>query len=146
MAMDFQIENGIATSRVGLLNTEVIRLAADGTIDLGKERYNLRITPSPSGLDLSLAVPVDVRGPLDDPRFSPNAVGTLTKLGTLFGSIVFPPAAIIGLAELGGGNNPCVPFAKSNAGKSGPTPSHPAETRASGGGGREGPGRAPRGG
>lgn len=142
MAHDYEIANGIATARLSLLDTAVIRLAVDGNVDLGEERYRLKITPSPTGLDLSLAVPVDVRGPLADPSFSPNAIGTLTKLGSLFGSIAFPPAAIVGLTDLGGGDNPCVKFAETRTGDAGATPSSPLEGDSGGGGLLQVPGRA----
>jgi uncharacterized protein involved in outer membrane biogenesis len=129
LASDFQIVDGIATSKVGVLDTDVIAVSVTGDIDLKKERYNLKVKPSPRGLDLSLAVPVDVRGPLGDPRFSLNPVGTLAKIGKLLGSVLFPPAALIGLVELGGNSHPCVQFAKDTDGQSGATPSSPLQER-----------------
>ena len=108
LANDFQLENGVATSRVNLLSTEVIILTAEGDINLTTEEYKMKVKPRPRGFDLSLAVPVLVRGPLDDPSFLPDPVGTLTKIGSFLGAIVFPPAALIGLVDLGGDNHPCV--------------------------------------
>tara|TARA_R110002110_G_scaffold2756_1_gene13283 strand:+ start:18403 stop:21309 length:2907 start_codon:yes stop_codon:yes gene_type:complete len=127
MANDFQFKKGIATSRVNLLSTEVITLTADGSIDLGAEEYKMKIRPRPSGFDLSLAVPVLIRGPLDDPRFLPDPLGTLAKIGSFLGGIVFPPAALIGLIDLGGNNHPCVQYAKATEGQAAPTPSTPLE-------------------
>ena len=127
MANDFQFEKGVATSRVNLLSTEVIRLTAEGSIDLGTEEYKMKIRPRSRGFDLSLAVPVLIRGPLDDPSFLPDPLGTLAKIGSLLGSIVFPPAALIGLVDLGGNNHPCVQYAKKTDGQAAPTPSTPLE-------------------
>jgi uncharacterized protein involved in outer membrane biogenesis len=134
LATDFEIRNGVATSKVGVLDTEVIAVTMSGNVDLGKERYNLKISPSPRGLDLSLAVPVNVRGPLDDPSFGPDPVGSLAKIGSLISAVVFPPVALLGLTELGGNDHPCVQFAKTNDGQSDATPNTPLETRGSGGG------------
>ncbi|MEP4378876.1 MAG: AsmA family protein [Alphaproteobacteria bacterium] len=125
LANDFQFENGIATSRVNLLSTEVITLTADGSIDLGAEAYKMKIRPRSRGFDLSLAVPVLIRGPLDDPSFLPDPLGTLAKIGSILGSIVFPPAALIGLVDLGGNNHPCVQYAQATEGQAAPTPSSP---------------------
>jgi len=127
LANDFQFENGIATSRVNLLSTEVITLTADGSIDLGAEEYKMKVRPQSRGFDLSLAVPVLIRGPLDNPSFLPDPLGTLAKLGSLLGSIVFPPAALIGLVDLGGNNHPCVQYAKTTDGQAAPTPSTPLD-------------------
>ena len=134
MANDFQLDKGIATSRVNLLSTEVIILTAGGSINLGTEEYKMKINPKPRGIDLSLAVPILVRGPLDDPSFLPDPLDTLVKIGSLLGSILFPPVALIGLLELGGGNHPCVKYAKQTEGHTAPTPSTPLD---SGNAGRE---------
>lgn len=126
LASDFDIKQGIATSKVGVLNTEVIALVVTGDINLATERYKLQVKPSPRGLDLSLAVPVNVSGPLDNPSFRPDALATITKLGTLLGSVLFPPAALLGLAELGGNAHPCVKFVKDSDEKADPAPATPS--------------------
>ena len=141
LANDFEIVNGIADSKVGVLNTEVISLTVDGEIDLKQERYGLKVTPSPRGLDLSLAVPVNITGPLGDPGFSPDAIGSLTKLGSLFGAIVFPPAALIGLTDMGGSDHPCVKFAKETGDNNEATPTTPLERGSGGGGVLKAPGK-----
>jgi len=127
LASDFDIAQGIATSKVGVLKTEVIELGVSGDINLATERYNLKIKPSPRGFDLSLAVPIDVRGPLSDPSFRPNTLATLTKLGALLGSVLFPPAALIGLTELGGSSHPCVQTVRGADGQKDAAPSKPVQ-------------------
>lgn len=141
LASDFQIQSGIATSKVGVLNTEVIALTIGGEIDLKEERFGLKVTPSPRGLDISLAVPVNITGPLNDPGFSPDAIGSLTKLGSIFGSVIFPPAALIGLTEMGGNSHPCVEFAKKSGENGDVTPSAPLQKGSGGGGVLNAPGK-----
>jgi len=133
LANDFELINGVANSKVGVLNTEVASLTVGGKIDLKQERFDLKVTPSPRGLDISLAVPVNITGPLADPGFSPDAIGSLAKLGSIFGAIVFPPAALIGLTELGGDDHPCVQYAKQSGENTAATPSAPLEKGTDGG-------------
>ncbi len=133
LANDLELKDGVANSKVGVLNTEVISLGVSGNINLKQEQFNLKITPSPRGLDISLAVPINITGPLADPGFSPDALGSLTKLGSIFGAIVFPPAALIGLTELGGDDHPCVQYAKQTGENSETTPSAPLEGGSNGG-------------
>jgi hypothetical protein len=128
MANDFQFEDGVATSQVNLLSTEFIILTADGDINLGTERYKMKVRPRPRGFDLSLAVPVLIRGPLDDPSFLPDPLDTMLKIGSILGSILFPPAALLGLVDLGGNNHPCVQYAKDTEGQAAPTPSTPLDS------------------
>jgi len=98
------------------------------------------VKPSPRGLDISLAVPVNITGPLSDPGFRPDALGSLTKLGSIFGAVIFPPAALIGLTELGGNDHPCVKFAKESKENSNATPTAPLQ-KGSGGGVLGAPGK-----
>ncbi len=127
MANDFEIKDGVASSRVNLLSTEVIILTAEGSINLGAEDYRMKVKPRPRGFDLSLAVPVLIRGPLGDPSFRPDPLSTLAKIGSFLGAIVFPPAALIGLIDLGGNNHPCVRYAKDNEGQAAPSLSTPLD-------------------
>jgi len=76
---------------------------------------------------------VNVTGPLSDPGFRPDALGSLTKLGTIFGTVLFPPVALLGLTEMGGNSHPCVQFAKESESDAGATPVNPLEKGSSGG-------------
>ena len=129
MANDFRFDDGVATSQVNLRSTEVITATAEGTINLTSEQHDMKIKPRLRGFDLSLAVPVLVRGPLSDPSFLPDPLSTIAKLGSLLGSIVFPPAALIGLVDLGCNYHPCVQYTKSTEGQYDPTPSTPPQPR-----------------
>jgi uncharacterized protein involved in outer membrane biogenesis len=124
VASDFAIQNGIATSRVLLVDTDVSTVAGEGTIDLGKELLAMTITPRSKVATLSLAVPVKVGGTLAAPSFRPDEVQAARRLAGVVGLALFPPAAIAGLADLGGGNkdHPCFKTAAA------PAPSQPAAT------------------
>ncbi len=111
-AADFEVEQGVATARVLLADSEHATVYGEGTVDLGRERLDLLFTPKPKAITLSVAVPVEVTGSLMAPRYSLQKVGVARKaVGVLaaLGIISFPPAALLGLAELGAGpDNPCL--------------------------------------
>ncbi|MDH3739172.1 MAG: AsmA family protein, partial [Alphaproteobacteria bacterium] len=108
IASDFDIVSGIANSRINVINTELLLISTDGNINLSEEKPDLKITPQPKGIDLSLAVPVNVGGSLANPTYTPDTLATAKKIGGILGAIAFPPAAIIGLGELGSSDNPCL--------------------------------------
>ena len=110
-ASSFAIAKGRATSRVTLIDTEYSTVAARGSLDLARETLRLTIEPRAKSATLNVAVPVHVRGTLADPVFRPDTGAALKKLGGLVGIALFPPAAVVGLGELGGGGNACVKLA-----------------------------------
>ena len=105
------IKEGLATSRVMLIDTEYSTLTAKGDVDLASEALNLTVEPRAKSVTLNVAVPVHVKGTLANPSFQPDAGAALRKLGGLLGIALFPPAALIGLGELGGDDNQCVKMA-----------------------------------
>ena len=115
MASDFAIEKGIAKSRVTLFDTELLTIAADGQADLGAETLAFKVTPTPKSTTINVSVPIKVGGTFASPSFSPDELATVKKLGSILGLAVFPPAAIIGLTELGGSDNECVKIAAKGA-------------------------------
>ncbi len=112
VASQFEIRNGIATSKVLLADTEFSTVVGEGTIDLGKERLDLLLKPKPKSVTLSVAVPVEIGGTLANPSFTPEKLATATKaVGVLavVGAVTFPPTALLGLVEMGSGKeNPCL--------------------------------------
>lgn len=110
-AASLVIAKGRATSRATLIDTEYSTVAARGHVDLARESLRLTVEPRAKSATLNVAVPVHVRGTLADPRFRPDTGAALKKLGGLVGIALFPPAAIVGLGELGGGGNACVKIA-----------------------------------
>jgi hypothetical protein len=111
LASDFEITDGIARSQVTLIDTELLTITGEGQVDLGKETLAMKMTPAPKSATINVSVPIRIGGTLASPTFTPDELATVRKLGSLLGFAVFPPAAIIGLAELGSGN-PCVELAR----------------------------------
>jgi uncharacterized protein involved in outer membrane biogenesis len=113
MATDFEIKNGVATSRAFLIDSEHATLFGNGNIDLGRERINFLLKPTPKTVTLNVAVPVEVGGTLKKPNYQLKRSQTARKAIGVVGLFVFPPAALIGLGELGTGEeNPCLRIAR----------------------------------
>ena len=108
------IEKGRATSRVVRIDTEYSTVAVKGAADLASETFDL-VEPRAKSTTLDVAVPVRVRGRFTNPEFRPGADAVLKKLGDLAWVASFSPAAIAGLAELGGGDNECLKAATARA-------------------------------
>ena len=114
IASDFEVANGIANSRINIINTELLLITTEGKVDLAQEKPDLKVTPHSKGFDLSLAVPVNIGGSLASPTITPDTFATVTKIGGLLSAIAFPPAALIGLTELGGSDNACLQTAQAD--------------------------------
>jgi uncharacterized protein involved in outer membrane biogenesis len=113
LASDFQIKNGIATSRAFLIDSEHSTLFGNGSVNLGRERINFLFEPTPKTATLNVAVPVKVEGPLTNPGYRLEKSQAARKAIGVVGLFVFPPAALIGLGELGTGEeNPCLRIAR----------------------------------
>jgi uncharacterized protein involved in outer membrane biogenesis len=112
MASEFEFKSGIATSKAFLLDAKHSTLFGNGTINLGSEQISLLFTPKPKTTTLNVAIPVRVGGTLANPTYTLEKSGTLRKAVGLAGLFVFPPAALLGLAEMGTGEqNPCLRIA-----------------------------------
>jgi uncharacterized protein involved in outer membrane biogenesis len=112
LASDFQINNGIATSRAFLVDSTHSTLFGDGNINLQNERVKFVIHPKPKSATLNLAVPVEIGGTLSHPTYSLEKVSVARKAIGVVGIFAFPPAALLGLGELGTGKeNPCLEIA-----------------------------------
>lgn len=113
LAGDFDLRGGIATSRVTLLDSEILRLTGKGEIDLAQDTIDYYVVPSAKKPTLNLAVPVNLNGRLADPSISPDEVSVLAQLGGLVGAVIFPPAALLSLGSLGSHDNPCLEAVRS---------------------------------
>ncbi len=112
MASEVEFKDGIATSRAFLLDAKHSTLFGDGTVNLGSERLNLLFRPKPKTTTLNVAIPVKVSGTLAHPTYTLEKSGSLRKAVGVAGLFVFPPAALLGLAEMGTGEqNPCLRIA-----------------------------------
>lgn len=97
----FDIEKGVATTGGFLLDTDVAAFVGDGTIDLSTEGLGLIVRPVIKKMTLSAAVPVHIRGTLANPAYSLDSTAVARRVGGLLGGLVYPPALILGLGELG---------------------------------------------
>lgn len=107
----FDLADGIATSRVMLLDTDAVTLGGEGTVDLRDESLDLRVVPTAKQASLmSLAVPMRVTGRLSDPQVSPDALGAAKAGAIAFGTLVNPLATIgaLILESQTAEQNPCV--------------------------------------
>jgi len=111
-ASDFAIRDGVAESQVLLVDGQYSTLVGEGQVDLASEALDLRLTPNAKQVTLNVAVPVRVQGTLATPAFQPDELGVVRKLGGIVGVVLFPPAALLWLGELGsGGDNACLELA-----------------------------------
>ncbi len=115
VAGDFDLRDGVATSRVALLDSEILRLIGDGQIDLSNDTLDFKVDPTPNNPTLNVAVPVTLSGALADPSVAPDEFSVLRRLGGLVGAVVFPPAALLSLGSLGNHDNPCLEAVQSAA-------------------------------
>ncbi|MCG8544706.1 MAG: AsmA-like C-terminal region-containing protein, partial [Alphaproteobacteria bacterium] len=105
----FDIKNGIADSKIMLFDTEYATVTGKGDINLATEQIDYELDPRPKSVTVNTAVPVEITGPLADPSVSLNKLAAAAKVGGLIGTVVFPPAAIAALTDLGTGEkNPCL--------------------------------------
>jgi uncharacterized protein involved in outer membrane biogenesis len=113
MASDFEIRKGIATSRAFLVDSEYSTLFGQGNINLASERIAFQLSPKPKSVTLNVAVPVKIGGTLAHPDYTLEKMEAARKALGVIGLFAFPPAALIGLGELGTGEpNPCLDIAR----------------------------------
>lgn len=106
---NFEIVDGLATSKVLLADTEHVRITGAGTVNLSDEIMDINIIPKPKSFTLNAAIPISVGGTFKRPSYALEKTAVARKLGGLVGSLVFPPALIAGLAEFGVSNeSPCL--------------------------------------
>lgn len=121
LASDFDIKQGVANSRALLVDTEYSTVFGEGNINLGQETLDLLIKPKPKETTLNVAVPVQIGGTLANPTFGVEKVAAARKAAgvlAVVGGLAFPPAALLGLGEMGSGEeNPCLKIAKGEGGK-----------------------------
>lgn len=108
-AASIEFEEGVGDVQVLMLDTENTTIFGSGTIDLAKEQWDLKFNPKPHTTTLSAkAVPVMLEGSFSDPEIRVGKGELLRKLSVIVGAIVFPPAAVAALLELGAGDNACL--------------------------------------
>ncbi len=107
MLADFDIEAGHMRPRALVLDTTDTLVTGSGSLDLGTERIDLRLTPEPKDFSpLSLRTPLTVGGTLGAPAFGVAKSGLIARGAAAAAlALVFPPAAIAALFEPGTGED-----------------------------------------
>ncbi len=108
-AANIEFEEGVGDVQVLVLDTESTTILGSGTIDLAKEQWDLKFKPKPHTTTLSArAVPVMLEGSFSEPEITIGKAGLIRKLSAVAGVVVFPPAAVAALLELGTGDETCL--------------------------------------
>ena len=107
LATNLQFTGGVAET-VMLMDTDLVVITGEGQVDFGQEVPALTLTPKSKSATLNVALPINVGGTFADPSFKPDELAAAKTLGSLLGSTVFPPAALLAFGDLGAGDNPCV--------------------------------------
>jgi hypothetical protein len=111
-AADFDVKKGVATSRALVADSPYSTIAGEGKIDLGRETFDMRVVPRPKAVTLNVSVPIKIGGTFQNPNIRPDELAVARKLAGLVGIFAFPPAAVLGLGELGTWDNPCIQILK----------------------------------
>ncbi|WP_407314602.1 AsmA family protein [Pseudomonas sp. nanlin1] len=113
-AADMGIQNGLATTRLFVFDTENAIIYIDGTANMKQEQLDLKITPESKGFRLlSLRSPLYVRGTFAKPDAGVQAVPLLLRGAGMvaLGAIAGPAAGLLALvAPSGGEPNQCTPL------------------------------------
>jgi len=108
-ATNIVFEEGVGDVQVLVLDTENTTIFGSGTIDLTKERWDLKFNPRPHTTTLSTkAIPVMLVGSFSEPEIRVGKGELARKLSAIVGVVVFPPAAVAALLEFGAGDEPCL--------------------------------------
>lgn len=108
---DFALANGVARSRTVIVDTARVTISGRGTVDLVRERMDMRFSPRPkSAALLSLATPVRVAGPFGSITTHPDPAGVVEKMGGLLLGAVAAPAALLPFIAAGSDDNPCARY------------------------------------
>ncbi|MBI3453538.1 MAG: AsmA family protein [Rhodospirillales bacterium] len=109
----FDIRNGVATSQALLFDTSRLTLTGSGTIDLGKERIGMLITPRTKVTSLlSLMPPIRVGGTLAHPTYLPDVAtglvqGVAGSAEGAAGAVAGVIGGLLGARNQAGDDSPC---------------------------------------
>jgi len=112
--VDFK--NGLGNITAGVFDIEYATISLAGDVNLKTEGLNLTIDPQPKSATINTAVPVKIGGTFLKPSYALDPLATARKAAGLLGAVAFPPAALLGLGEMGSGDsNPCLQQGKSGS-------------------------------
>jgi len=108
--VQFDISNGIATSRAFMFDTEAGVLTGEGDINLATEQVNFLLVPEPRYPNLmNLWTKLRVGGTIMAPKVRPDAVSLLTKGAKALSALAVGPLGLLApFVHLGANkNHPC---------------------------------------
>jgi uncharacterized protein involved in outer membrane biogenesis len=101
---DFAVKDGDVESRTVVLDTDVVRIAGRGKVDLGRERLDLALQGKPKKVSLvRLRTPIRIRGTFAQPALGVDA-GKLAKQGGIaaaLGVLLTPLASVLAFVDPG---------------------------------------------
>ena len=94
--VQFDIKDGVATSRAFVFNTQIGLLTGEGEINLGTERVDFLLVPKPKnpGL-LELSTKLRVSGTILDAKVKPDNLALLTKGALALSSLAIGPVGLL---------------------------------------------------
>ena len=95
--MDFAVQQGIMTTNAFFIDMTDITIAGEGTIDLGQELIDFAFIPKKKNRLIVKAEPVDVKGPLNDPKITAIPVKSLAVETGKFSTMLFAPFVFAGI-------------------------------------------------
>ncbi|NQW10072.1 MAG: AsmA family protein [Alphaproteobacteria bacterium] len=105
----WDLTNGIADTTVLLVDSSRAIVAGAGTIDLARQTLDMRLVPQPKDASLiSLATPILLKGPIEDPTVAPDPFALAKDVGTVVaGSMLGPVGLLLPFLSTGSGDNLC---------------------------------------
>ncbi len=104
---DFDVRNGVMSSRSLAFDTTDTLVVGEGTVNLRQEQLDLLLRPRPKDISiLALRSPLRIGGTFKDPSFRPDfkALGIRGAVALTLASIA-PPAALLATIETGPGKD-----------------------------------------
>jgi hypothetical protein len=117
--VDYSIEEGVISTKAFILDAEHITITGGGTIDLGGEQVEYFFLPKKKTLYIKKADPVNIEGPLNDPKVKAipwkSAAITAGKVGgIIFAPFIFIPLTaadyLAGKVKIEDGKSACLEY------------------------------------
>ncbi|MEQ8586702.1 MAG: AsmA family protein [Thalassobaculaceae bacterium] len=107
------LKRGVAETRILMIDSDRATIAGEGTVDLARERLDMRLVPKPKDASLvSLATPILLTGSLRDPQISPDPLALAKGIGSMVGgAAVAGPFALLLPFMSTGSDEPACPEA-----------------------------------
>jgi len=131
---DYSVDKGVISTKAFILDAEHITITGGGTIDLGSEKVEYFLVPKKKSLKIiQKADPVNIEGPLNDPKVKAipwkSAAITAGKVGgIIFAPFIFIPLTaadyLAGQLTIKNGKSACVEYQKTREMEKGPQQSN----------------------